>query len=343
MERAIGTALITGATGFLGGHLAACLRRKGVAVVATGRDERKGQIMEDRLGVRFVRADLGTAGGGQELAKACCGVDTVFHVGALSSPWGKRADFVRSNVEGTRQVVAAAGAAGVGRLVHVSTPSLCFRFGSAEQVTEDAPLPEPVNDYVRTKREAERLVLEAAQSGMEVVVLRPRALIGAGDPSILPRLVQALAKGRLPVIGDGQNWTDLTSVENAAEALRLAAIAPTAVVQGKIYHLSNGTPVQLWPLLAEVARKLNLPEPRRRISRATAMALATVLEPLGRLTGREPALTKYGVSVLSDTQTLNIAAAQKDLAYAPAVSVPEGVERFLVWWKNGADYPFWKE
>lgn len=340
MERAIGTALITGATGFLGGHLTACLRSHGIPVVASGRDKRKGRILEDRLGVRFVRADLGTAEGGKILQEACGGVDTVFHAGALSSPWGKQADFIQANVEGTRQVLAAARACGVSRVVHVSTPSLCFRYESAEQVDENRPLPEPVNDYVRTKRAAEVLLLEAAQSGVEVVIIRPRALIGAGDSSILPRLVQALARGRLPVIGGGLNWTDLTCVENAADALRLAAMAPAAVVQAKVYHLSNGTPVQLWPLLAEVARKLNLPEPNRRISRTTAMLVASLLEPLGRLSGREPALTKYGVSVLSDTQTLDISAAQRDLGYQPAVPVAEGVQRFLTWWQQGAPYPF---
>ena len=243
-------------------------------------------------------------------------------------------------MEGTRAIIAAARSAGVGRLVHVSTPSLYFRHGGGFAVREDAVLPAAVNDYVRTKRLAEALVQEAGRTGWETVILRPRALIGAGDPSILPRLVKALEKRRLPMIGEGTNLTDLTCVENAASALVLAATAPGNRVSGRIYNISNGQPVALWPMLRGLARQLNLPEPTRRISCRKAMLAASVLEGLGRLTGREPALTRYAVGVLGETQTLDIAAARKDMGYVPEVPVEEGLRRFLVWWNAGSPYPF---
>lgn len=341
MERRLNHVLITGVTGFLGGHLAARLRALGVQVRGVGRDAGRGVVLTERLGVDFVRIDLGSGPLDTDPDILCGGIDTVFHAGALSSPWGKKLDFEKANEGATRRVILAARRAGVGRLVHVSTPSLYFRDGGGENVREDAPLPPPVNEYVRTKRLAEDLVRGAGEDGWETVMLRPRALIGAGDPSILPRLIRALEKGRLPVIGTGTNLTDLTCVENAVEALVLAATAPADRVAGKVYNITNGGPVALWDILARMAGMLELPPPGRRVPAGLVHGLAGLLELWGRLRGKEPALTRYGVGVLSETQTLDISAARRDLGYAPEVSVSDGLDRFVEWWKSGAPYPFW--
>ena len=304
-----------------------------------GRDAFKGGILHEKLGLEFIQGDLTNA---PLMGRACKEVDTVFHAAALSSPWGKAADFFRANVEGTRHLLAAARQAGVRRIVYVSTPSLYFRYGGGLLVREDAELPPAVNEYVRTKRMAETLAQDAGREGFEVVILRPRALIGAGDPSILPRLVRALEKGRLPIIGDGLNLTDLTCVENVAQAMWLAAVKPAATVAGQIYNISNGEPGLLWPLLAGIAQELGLAVPTRRISQQWAMRMAGALEFAGKATGREPPLTKYGVSVLAMDQTLDISAARRDLGYSPEVTVTEGLRRFVEWWKSGAKYPFWE-
>ncbi|MDB6072160.1 MAG: 3-beta hydroxysteroid dehydrogenase/isomerase family protein [Verrucomicrobiales bacterium] len=341
MERRINHVLITGVTGFLGGHLAARLRGMGVRVRGVGRDAARGEVLRERLGVDFVRMDLGTPEEDEDAARLCGNVDTVFHAGALSSPWGKKSDFEKANVQATRRVIRAARRAGVERLVHVSTPSLYFRHGGGTNVREDAPLPPPVNDYVRTKRLAEGLVREAGSDGWETVTIRPRALIGAGDPSILPRLIRALEKGRLPVIGNGDNLTDLTCVENAVDALILAATVSGERVAGKVYNITNGEPVKLWEILARMAGMLDLPPPGRHVPARLVQGVAGILEGWGRLRGKEPSLTRYGVGVLSETQTLDISAARRDLGYAPELTVSLGLDRFVSWWRSGAPYPFW--
>lgn len=336
------TVLVTGVTGFLGGYVARALAASGIEVRGFGRDGRKGSLLEKEFGdgFQFVRGDLADR---DSVGSACAGMDTVMHCGALSSPWGRNADFVRANVGGTRNVIDACKRHGVGRLVHVSTPGLYFRHGAGENVAEDAILPKAVNAYVRTKREAEVLVSEASSAGLETVVVRPRALIGAGDPSILPRLLKALEKGRLPVIGDGRNLTDLTCVENVADALMLAGTVTTDRCAGRIYNISNGAPVRLWELLSELAVDLGLEPPSRKISRPSAMVAAFVLETVSRITGREPVLSRYGVGVLSRTQTLDISAARRDLGFVPRVSVAEGLAKFRMWWKAGCPYPFFAE
>jgi nucleoside-diphosphate-sugar epimerase len=221
--------------------------------------------------------------------------------------------------------------------VHVSTPSIYFRFESRMDVREDAALPDrPANEYARTKLLAEAEVDQAYGRGLAVITIRPRAIFGEGDNAILPRLISRLQAGRLRVIGDGENITDLTYVENVVDALLLCAQAPRACL-GKKYNITNGEPLPLWGLIRQVCAALGYAYPRRRISYDAAMGLAAALETIcGLLPGQpEPLLTRYMVGVLAKSTTLDISAARRDLGYAPRVPVDEGFERFVRWWRRG--------
>jgi nucleoside-diphosphate-sugar epimerase len=199
-------ALITGATGFLGGRLAHRLHSLGWHVTALGRNISALQQLENR-GIKAMRANLEDQ---KAMIAACKGQEVVFHCGALSAPWGKAQDFYNANLLGTDHVIHGCMDANVRRLVHVSTPSIYFRYTPRLNVREDATLPEPINAYTLTKRLAELRVDEAHTEGFPVITIRPRAIFGPGDTSILPRLLQRLASGRMRIIGDGHNITDLT-------------------------------------------------------------------------------------------------------------------------------------
>ncbi|MBB6098679.1 nucleoside-diphosphate-sugar epimerase [Deinobacterium chartae] len=321
------TVAVTGATGFLGGALTRRLLAEGLEVRALGRDPQRGAALS-ALGARFVPLDLEDARG---LRAAVQGCDTVFHCAARSSPWGPHRAFYAANVLGTRQVVQACLNAGA-RLVHVSTPSLYFRYGGGLQVREDHPLPRPVNAYAATKRAAEHEVAAGQARGLEAVVLRPRALFGPGDTSVLPRLLAALERGRLPVIGSEDTVTDLTYIDNAVDALLLAARSAAAV--GGTYNITNGEPVRLWPAVRRLADRLGLPGPGRRLPFQVAFGAAALLEGVHAALGLgEPVLTRYTVSVVARSATLDISAARRDLGYAPRVSVAEGLERFACAWE----------
>jgi nucleoside-diphosphate-sugar epimerase len=225
--------LVTGATGFLGGRVARRLQYDGHDVLGHGRDATAGACLEAD-GVRFVQGDLADA---PSLVRASAGCDAIVHAGALAAPWGRPVDFLRTNVQGTAAVLAAAQRVRASRLVHISTSSCFFQHRSAESVNEEAPPALPfVNAYARTKWAAECLVDAAVAAGLDAVTMRPRAIYGPGDRALLPRLLRAHKGGRLLQIGDGTNRTDLTYVDNIVDAVVLALHTGAARARTQILH-----------------------------------------------------------------------------------------------------------
>ncbi len=324
-------ALITGGTGFLGGALARRLHKMGWDVTVLGRNTLKLKQLEAG-GLRVIQANLEDVAA---IMDACKGQEIVFHAGALSSLWGRQSDFYRANVTGTENVIRACMEHHITRLVHVSTPSIYFRYQPRLNVREDAALPEPVNEYSRTKRLAEARIDKAHEQGLPVVTIRPRAIFGPGDNSIFPRIIQRLESGRMRVIGDGQNITDLTYVENVVDALLLCADSPGDTL-GKKYNITNDEAVKLWQMIERACLELNLEYPRRKIPYKVADSIAIMLEAIYRVlpSQPEPPLTRYSVFVISQSATLDISAARRELHYNPRIAVEQGFQEFIKWWKN---------
>ncbi len=314
--------LVTGGTGFLGRRLAMALLERGHSVRIMGRNMAPVQALLAQ-GARPVVADLRDR---EAVIAACAGVDVVFHVGALSAPWGKRADFFETNVGGTEAVLAGCRAHGVKRMIYVSSPSVVFDGRDQRLLTEDAPYPRRfASIYSLTKKIGEDRV-RAAQE-LETVILRPKAIFGPGDSSLLPRLIAAARQGRLPQIGDGRNLVDLTYVDNVVHALLLACEAQAAVHH--TYTITNDEHVPLWEVVHVVLKRLGLSTNLRQVPISVALAAASLMELRAALTGREPLLTCYSAAILARTQTYDIHAAKRDLGYTPQVSIADGIERTL--------------
>ncbi|HXR65804.1 MAG TPA: NAD-dependent epimerase/dehydratase family protein [Ktedonobacteraceae bacterium] len=316
--------LVTGGTGFLGRHLAAALLERSAKVFLLGRNFAP---VEDLLakGAVPVEADLRD---GAAVREACKGMEVVYHAGALSAPWGKRADFFATNVGGTEALLAGCQKYAVRRLVSVSSPSVVFDGGDQFQASEQVAYPRRFTSvYALTKKLGEDRVRAASATGLETVILRPKAIFGPGDQTLLPRLISAARQQRLPQIGDGRNLVDLTYVGNVVHALFLAAESSNAV--GKTYTITNGEHAPLWEVIRDVLQRLGLRNQLRAIPLALALSAASLMEARSALTGIEPLLTRYSVLILARTQTYDISAAQRELGYTPQISLADGIARTL--------------
>ena len=326
--------LVTGGTGFLGRHVVWRLAAEGAEVVFTGRNPQAAwQVQKHAVAnVVWVPVTHGTPHATGLLNLAAQGADAIVHCAALSSPWGRARDFERSNLDSTAEVLAACRE-GVRRLVHVSSPSLYFDFSDRRGLREDAPLPKPVNHYVRTKREAETMIRRAPPP--EVVVLRPRALFGPWDQTLMPRLLRVMQQGAVPIMRGGQALVDLTYVDNAVQAVWLA-LTRSLGRAFSVYNVTNGEPRQLTDLLSVMAREFRVPL-RTKVMPWPLVSLGARLLEAGYAVaggGREPPITRYGAGVLAFDQTLDITAVRAELGYRPGVGIDEGIRRQACWWRE---------
>jgi nucleoside-diphosphate-sugar epimerase len=302
--------------------LARALLEQGHNLRLMGRDMAPARALI-AAGARQVVADLRDPAA---VIAACAGIDAVYHVGALSAAWGRRADFFAINVDGTAAVLAGCRSHAVRRVIYVSSPSVVFDGGDHRDLTEAAPYPRRfASIYSLTKKLGEDLV--NAAGWCETVIVRPKAIFGPGDRSLLPRMIAAARQGRLPQIGDGRNLVDLTYVENVADALVLALDAKAAT--GKTYMITNDEHILLWDVIRSVLGRLGIPANLRQVPLALALVAAGLMECRAVLTGREPLLTRYTAAILGRTQTYDISAARRDLGYVPRVPVAAGIERTL--------------
>ena len=314
--------LVTGASGFLGGHVVRDLRAHGFEVFAAGRDAAALAAVAD--GEHRVIGDLAS------LASAELPVDAVIHCAALSTPWGPWKAFREANIEGTAQVVEFARRNRVRRIVHVSSPSVYAAPRDRLAIREDeVDTGNRLNGYIRSKIAAEAILQEARRAGAfpELVMVRPRGLIGTGDPSLIPRLLDVHRRVGIPLFDGGANLIDVTAVENVALALRLALDAGDP--SGGVYNISNDDPRPFRDLVATLLELVGETPRMRPMNRRVAWALASVLEGAFRvLPGQpEPPLTRYTLSTIAYSQTLDLTRAKAELGYAPVVSLDEALVR----------------
>ena len=315
------TALVTGASGFLGGYVVSELCEHGYRVIATGRN-----AAALPTGGPTLVCDL------DALATTDAPADLVIHCAALSTPWGRWADFAHANVTGTDRVLTYARRNGIRRIVHVSTPSIYAAARNATNITENQVDPNNrLNGYIRSKIAAEALLQRSRQDpdGPEIVILRPRGLIGAGDPSLVPRLLEVHEKIGVPLFDGGRALIDLTAVQNVATALRLAAETPG--VDGETFNITNDDPRPFRELLDQLFAVLGRSPRYRRLPTRPLYAVAGLLEQIyARLPGYpEPPLTRYSLSTIAYTQTLDITKAREKLGYRPQVSLDESLAGYV--------------
>ncbi|MEU1208228.1 NAD-dependent epimerase/dehydratase family protein [Nocardia sp. NPDC005825] len=330
-------ALVTGASGFLGGALVRRLVRDGdyeVAILARPTSNLR-DLSEVLDRVEVVTGDLTDQG---SLDRATKGVDVVFHSAARVDDRGTRDQFVAENVTATENLLRAAKRNGASRFVFVSSPSALMDRDGGDQVDIDESVPYPsryLNHYSETKAAAERLVLASNTDGFSTCALRPRAIWGAGDRSgPIVRLLGRAGEGSLPDLSYGrQVYASLCHVDNIAEACVLAARSENA--GGKAYFIADAERTDVWGFLGEVATGLGYPKPTRQPNPKVLAAIVAAIETVWRLpfvaTRWSPPLSRYVVALMTRTATYDTSAAARDLGYRPIVDRETGLAGFLTW------------
>jgi nucleoside-diphosphate-sugar epimerase len=326
----IGSVLVTGGGGFLGTALIRMLREQGLPVRSLAR--RYYRHLDD-LGAEQLQGDIADA---RVVAKAVDGRKTVFHTAAKAGIWGAEQEYESTNVEGTRNIIAACQSAGVERVIFTSSPSVVFNGRDLEGVDESAPYSSRFEAaYPRTKARAEQIVLEANCADLATVSIRPHLIWGPGDNNLLPRIIARAQRGQLRRIGRSDPLVDPVYIENAALAHVLAAarLEAGSAISGRSYFVTQGETIPLWEMVNLLLAAAKLPPVRRRVSLPLAIGAAGLLETTYRLFRRagEPPMTRFLARQLSTTHWFNIEAARRDLGYEPRVSVAEGLSRLERW------------
>lgn len=318
--------VITGATGFLGGYTVEEFVFAGYNVTALGRNQERGNELE-KAGARFIRCDISDT---EALLGACKGAYAVVHVGAKSTVWGKWQDFEQTNVIGTKNVAEAAIKCGAEKMVYVSSPSIYSGNSDRFDIKEDEfDKQNNLNFYIRSKIISEQVLSETSEGKIKYNIIRPRGLVGIGDTSIIPRLIRTNQKIGVPLLNGGKNLVDMTSVENAAYALRLAVEANDE--SGSVYNITNGDPRVFKDILEKLFYYLGVTPKYLKLNYNLIYSVAAGLEKwyeLKKEYDSEPALTRYTVCTLGHSQTLDITRAKDILGYKPKVTLDETVKKY---------------
>jgi nucleoside-diphosphate-sugar epimerase len=327
--------LVTGATGFTGGHLARWLTARGdrVRVLIRRRPGSHPGRSVTHFGVDATQVEVifGDLTDASAVKMATDGVDVVYHIAAIYRQAGLREEQYRAvNATAVRTIIEAAKAGGAKRVVHCSTVGV---HGDVEHppANEDAPL-RPGDIYQETKLEGENIARAAArETSMEVVIARPTGIYGPGDRRLL-KLFRGVARRRFVILGDGEIFYHLTYIDDLVAGLHLCATVAAAA--GRTYILAGGEVTTLNQLAALIAEEAHVPPPRWHLPVWPFWFAGAICEAACRPLRVEPPIYRRRVDFFTKSRAFDIRRARAELGYAPAVGLREGIRRTLDWYRR---------
>lgn len=320
--------LVTGATSLLARTVVEQLLARGDEVVCLQR----GAVT---LAVDHIAADIRDA---DAVRRAAAGCDGIIHAAAKVGVVGAWEDYRSTNVDGTANVIDAARAAGIGRVVHVSSPSVAHGGSSIAGLGAEPPVFGRKNaHYAESKALAEQLALAANSADLAVVAIRPHLVWGPGDTQLVGRIVDRARSGRLALVGGGAALIDTTYVSNAAESLvtALDMVKPGARCAGRAYVIANGEPRQIRDLVAGMCAAAGVPFEPKDVPLAVARFAGSVIERAWRIArpDTEPPLTRFLAEQLGTAHWFDPRPALVDLGWTPRVSIDEGLRALAEWYQ----------
>jgi dihydroflavonol-4-reductase len=323
------TTLVTGASGFLGSHVARQLVSRGEEIRVLMRPSSTNRAIAD-LSLEYVTGDLRDPA---SVARAMEGAKRVFHVAADYRFWAKRKqDIYDSNVGGTKHLLEAARRAGVEQFIYTSTVATVAvdRPQHPNEFT-DARLDEMVGHYKRSKWMAEQEALKAAKTGLPVIVVMPTTPVGPWDwkPTPTGKIILDFLNGKMP--GYVETGLNFVGVEECAAGHLLAA------EKGKVgeRYLLGGENLTLKALLDMLSKITGLPTPKLKIPHGLALGVAYASTVFSRLIGRVPNIPIEAVKVAQHMMFVDCSRAQRELGFK-AGPVSAALERAVRWYEaNG--------
>ncbi len=334
--------LVTGATGFIGGHLVRWLvkqRHQVRALVRRDSPARNPELVEGlaEVGMELAWGDITDP---RAVRAAVQGMEGVFHLAAVRDEWGtSELVYQRVNVKGTRHLLEAAAEMGVRRFVYCSSVGVA-RYPGNLKADETLPFCDPTSQvfYHRSKAQAEQMALEWAHSGrVPAVVVRPVITYGPGDEwGMVTRMMMLLAQRRFILVGNGRNHVDLVYVDDLVRGMYRAGERGEV---GRVYILSGTAPIRARTLVDKICGLLSKPSPRAHVPAPIARIAGWGMEALYRLGGRlgvnwdgkQPLVTRDKVATLAVDRGFSHARASRELEYQPQVDYDEGLRRTLAW------------
>lgn len=325
------TYLVTGATGFVGSHVAETLVARGDSVRTIARSGSDTALLE-KLGVTIVRGDLTDAAA---IREAAAGVDVVIHCGAKVGDWGPVDEYRKVNVEGLRLLLDAITGKPLQRFVLVSSLGV-YAARHHHGTDETEPLPDHhIDGYTQSKVEAERLALEYhRKQNVPVAVLRPGFIYGPRDRSVLPRIVGRLKERSVIYIARGRYALNTTYVANLVDAILLAVDSPAAV--GEVFNITDGEFVSKRQFFEAIADGTGMPRPRGSVPVWLARFVANWRESVFRRKNKPhpPRATQAQLKFAGLNLDFSIAKARTKLGYSPRVSFRDGMSQAIAWYNS---------
>lgn len=319
--------LVTGATGFTGGHLAEELVKQGKEVVALSLPDQDMTKLE-KLGVTIVIGDLTKK---ESLAEAVKDVDTVYHIAAIFREQNvPRQLFFDVNVDGTKNLLEASEEAGVRRFVHCSTVGVQGEIKNPPAKEEDPYA--PMDYYQESKVQGEKLALQFFKDhDLEGVVFRPVGIYGPGDTRFL-KIFKFVNSGKFRMIGNGKVLYHLTYVKDLVQGIILCGEKKEAV--GEIFTLGGNKYVTLNEYVKTLAEVLDVPVPRKRVPLFPVWLAAVMCEAVCYPLRVHPPLYRRRLEFFTKDRAFDISKAKEKLGYQPKMKLKEGLKLTADWYRE---------